>query len=212
MATSERLMVSENRVEIRFPQKTKRKMIRKGWRFIPSGKPIKLPDAGQTDFWRRWDEHYPDPDRLTKVFAEVAISPEFFLPDTINKLPHEQGRILTRRNKKNKRKGFVEVVGSVPDYVEIASFVKRETGEDLFHQDRTARTTTVIDRTAICIGGPDGPTQSSSSYAKNVGIIPIAIPFNSASEDNFRHFLSHWGWKLRSQFGKINHGIKKIFS
>lgn len=210
MSTSERLMVPENRVGIPFPQETKDKMIRKGWNFFSlSKRPIKLPDVGQTDFWKRWDKHYPDPDGLTKVFAEVAISPEFFLPDTIDKLPDEQGKILAERNNKNKRRGFIEDVGSALDYAIIASVVYRETGKNLFYQNKNTRTTTVIEGTGICIGGPDGPTPSSPSYARNVGVAPIAIPFNSASGHSFRHFLSHWGWKLGAEFDKINHGIKK---
>src|SRR3989338_6603091 len=133
MIESKQSMVPEDVIRAAFPKKVKDKMIRKGRRIVPlSTGHVNLPDEERAAFWNKWIKMSPNTvplktdglavspntvylntDSLADRFSEVAIVPGFFLPDTMDKHPDEQRRILSKRNKKNR--GYLEVEGDVVD-------------------------------------------------------------------------------------------------
>lgn len=101
-----------------------------------TGKSIKDFRASKETFFSAWQtpEHHHEEENLASRRTDVAVDPEYlFLPETLNKSPYEQERLIDVFSQKlGKRiRGTKAILGSLPDYAELIFLHLKKTGRTL---------------------------------------------------------------------------------
>lgn len=171
-----------------FSDEARRAFVQKDLTAIPlTGQSVRGYKELGKRFRSAWHDTRPEFELLPSRRSEVAFIPGLFLPGSNNKTLEQQKQMVEEYSEELKKEieGVEAIIGTAPDYIELALRYQEETGEYLFGKNYggsyTRTTTQVYENLFACVGefqvaGLTILNRNPGDGFTQVSVAPLIVP------------------------------------